>query len=109
MRSCAGRWPRGLERRQLEGLKHLGMDEKSFKRGQSYITLLTDLEESRVLDVVAERTQEAAEKVVGDAEPGAKADGGSGGDGHVGALYPDEQKRCPMPMWCMTTFMSARI
>src|ERR1035437_4009675 len=31
---------RGLERRQLEDLKHLGMDEKSFKRGQSYVTLL---------------------------------------------------------------------
>lgn len=51
---------RGLERRQLEGLRYLGMDEKSFKRGQSYITLLTDLEESRVLDVVEERTAEAA-------------------------------------------------
>lgn len=51
---------RGLERRQVEGLKYLGMDEKSFKRGQSYITLLTDLEQSRVLDVVEERTAEAA-------------------------------------------------
>jgi transposase len=54
---------RGLERRQLEGLKHLGMDEKSFKRGQSYITLLTDLDQSRVLDVVADRSKDAAEKV----------------------------------------------
>jgi transposase len=54
---------RGLERRQLEGLKHLGMDEKSFKRGHSYITLLTDLEESRVLDVVQERTAEAADQL----------------------------------------------
>jgi len=54
---------RGLERRQLEDLKHLGMDEKSFKRGQSYITLLTDLEESRVLDVVEDRTVEAADRL----------------------------------------------
>jgi len=54
---------RGLERRQLEDLKHLGMDEKSFKRGQSYITLLTDLDESRVLDVVEERTTEAADQL----------------------------------------------
>lgn len=54
---------RGLERRQLEALKHLGMDEKSFKRGQSYITLLTDLDQSRVLDVVEERTAEAAEQL----------------------------------------------
>ena len=54
---------RGLGRRQLEGLKYLGMDEKSFKRGQSYITLLTDLEGSRVLDVVEERTAEAADEL----------------------------------------------
>ena len=51
---------RGLARRPLAGLKHLGMDEKSFKRGQSYITLLTDLEQARVLDVVEERTAAAA-------------------------------------------------
>jgi transposase len=54
---------RGLERRQLEDLKRLGMDEKSFKRGQSYITLLTDLDESRVLDVVEERTEQAADQL----------------------------------------------
>lgn len=54
---------RGLTGRQLEGMKHLGMDEKSFKRGQSYITLLTDLEASRVLDVVEARTIAAAEQL----------------------------------------------
>ena len=56
---------RGLERRPLSGLQHLGMDEKSFRRGQSYITLLTDLEKSRVLDVVEERTTEAATQLWG--------------------------------------------
>ena len=54
---------RGLERRQLDHLKYLGLDEKSFKRGHSYISLLTDLEESRVLDVVEERTAEAADQL----------------------------------------------
>src|ERR1017187_5894698 len=54
---------RGLERRQLDQLKYLGLDEKSFKRGHSYITLLTDLEQSRVLEVVADRTTEAAAKL----------------------------------------------
>lgn len=54
---------RGLDRRQLEGLAHLGMDEKSFKRGQSYITLLTDLDQGRVLDVETGRTREAAQGV----------------------------------------------
>jgi transposase len=52
---------RGLSRRELEKLAHVGMDEKSFRSGQSYISLLTDLERSRVLDVVEGRTQEAAE------------------------------------------------
>jgi transposase len=78
---------RGLERRQLEGLRHLGMDEKSFKRGHSYITLLTDLEQSRVLDVVEERTAEAA-GLVADAEPRAKTRSGSRRGRHVGAVYP---------------------
>ncbi|MHB9008374.1 MAG: ISL3 family transposase [Limisphaerales bacterium] len=54
---------RGLARRELEALKHLGMDEKSFGRGQSYISLLTDLEESRVLEVVPGRTREAADRL----------------------------------------------
>lgn len=53
---------RGMERRQMGGLKHVGMDEKSFKRGQSYITTLNDLDadNARVLDVVEGRTHEAA-------------------------------------------------
>ena len=54
---------RGLERRQLEAMKHLGMDEKSFGRGQSYITLLTDLAQARVIDVVEDRTEEAGEQL----------------------------------------------
>jgi transposase len=54
---------RGLDRRQLEGLRYLGMDEKSFGRGQSYITLLTDLDQARVVDVVEDRTEEAAEQL----------------------------------------------
>lgn len=52
---------RGLSRRELEALRHVGIDEKSFRSGQSYVSLLTDLEASRVLDVVEGRTQAAAE------------------------------------------------
>ena len=83
---------RGLERRQLDQLKHLGMDEKSFKRGHSYITLLTDLEQSRVLEVVEDRTTEAAGQLWDTFEPGAKGRRGSGGRGHVGAVHPDDTK-----------------
>ena len=43
---------RGLEGRQIEDLKAVGIDEKSFRSGQSYISLMTDLAGSRVLEVV---------------------------------------------------------
>lgn len=54
---------RGLERRQLESLDYLGIDEKSFRRGHSYVTLLVDLTGNRVLEVVEERTEEAAQEL----------------------------------------------
>jgi transposase len=71
---------RGLERRKLEDLRHVGMDEsersgdslpeaarrasgarqKSFLKGHNYITALNDLDRGRVLEVVEGRTEEAA-------------------------------------------------
>ena len=50
---------RGLERRDLEELRHLGLDEKSFAKGQSYISVLNDLDKSRVLEVMEGSDQEA--------------------------------------------------
>lgn len=54
---------RGIERRELETLPVVGMDEKSFLRGQSYASLLYDLnaENPRVLEVVMQRDSQAAE------------------------------------------------
>lgn len=53
---------RGLERRDTEGLEHVGIDEKSFRRGQSYVSVLNDLNKARVLEVVEGRkTQDAIE------------------------------------------------
>ena len=46
---------RGMARRSTEGLKQVGLDEKSFQRGQRYISLMTDLSGQRVLEVVAGR------------------------------------------------------
>lgn len=54
---------RGLERRSLEGIHHVGVDEKSFGRGQDYISLLTDLHANRVLEVAPERTTEACDQL----------------------------------------------
>jgi transposase len=55
---------RGLERRRLEEVALVGIDEKSFGRGHDYATLCNDLEQGRVLDVVAERTTEAARQAL---------------------------------------------
>jgi transposase len=52
---------RGLARRELESLQYVGIDEKSFRRGHCYISLLTDLTGSRVLEVVEGRTEEATD------------------------------------------------
>jgi transposase len=51
---------RGLAVRELDGLRYVGIDEKSFGRGQDYVSVMTDPEESRVLEVVPGRTEEAA-------------------------------------------------
>lgn len=51
---------RGLARRTTEGIKQVGLDEKSFLRGQRYISLMTDLGKSRVLEVVPGRDTEQA-------------------------------------------------
>ncbi len=55
---------RGIERRELDEMKHVGIDEKSFLRGQSYASLLYDLDGSRVLEVVKDRTEEAAKSLL---------------------------------------------
>lgn len=51
---------RGLKRRKVENLRHVGVDEKSFGRGHNYISVMSDLEGSRILEVVADRSEESA-------------------------------------------------
>jgi transposase len=52
---------RGLERRKLEKIDYVGIDEKSFKKGHSYVSLLNDLKGGRVLEVVKERTTQSTD------------------------------------------------
>lgn len=52
---------RGLLVRDTEGITEVGMDEKSFGQGQDYVSVLTDIEGSRVLDVAPGRTRESAD------------------------------------------------
>jgi transposase len=51
---------RGLARRSLEEVKYVGVDKKSFLKGQNYVSVLTDLGQGRVLEVVPGRTEESA-------------------------------------------------
>jgi transposase len=55
---------RGLERRELEELRHVGMDEKSLAKGQSDVSLLTDLDAGRVLEVMEGNEREAADRLL---------------------------------------------
>jgi transposase len=55
---------RGLESRDREEIPWLGMDEKSFKKGHKYISLLNDIEGSRVLEVVEGRDKKTAKKLL---------------------------------------------
>jgi len=56
---------RGLERRVDEPIKYIGMDEKSFLKGQSYVTVMTDTEGKRILDIAQNRDTEAVDKLWG--------------------------------------------
>lgn len=50
---------RGQARQTATPLKHLGVDEKAFRKGHSYMTVVCDLEESTVQYVGEERTAES--------------------------------------------------
>ena len=54
---------RGLERRSLDKVRHVGIDEKSFGKGQDYVTVMTDIDQSRVLEVTPDRTTESADEL----------------------------------------------
>lgn len=56
---------RGLERRRLEDVEYVGIDEKSFGRGQDFGTLCNDLNRGRVLEVTRGRTSESACEALG--------------------------------------------
>jgi transposase len=48
---------RGLARRQAEEIPQLGVDEKAFRKGHKYLTLVNDLTRHRVLYVAEDREQ----------------------------------------------------
>jgi transposase len=48
---------RELERRQAEEIEQIGVDEKAYRKGHRYVTLINDLAKSRVLYVAEGREQ----------------------------------------------------
>ena len=52
---------RGLERREVDEVVHVGIDEKSFGKGHNYISVMTDIDASRVLEVSEGRDETAAD------------------------------------------------
>ena len=48
---------RGLKRRRAEEVPRLGVDEKAYKKGYRYLTLVNDLDRGRVLYVAEEREE----------------------------------------------------
>ncbi|MEW6171206.1 MAG: ISL3 family transposase [Candidatus Omnitrophota bacterium] len=55
---------RGLKRRKNLKTEFLGVDEKSFKKGQSYVTVLYDLENASVIDVREDRKEESLKSLL---------------------------------------------
>jgi transposase len=54
---------RGLDRRSIDSVNHVGMDEKSLGKGHDYVSVMTDLDHRRVLDVSKDRTIAAADEL----------------------------------------------
>ena len=55
---------RGLERRKKEPIDYVGVDEKSFRRGHTYASILNDLDNNRVWDLVEGRKTENAKTLL---------------------------------------------
>lgn len=52
---------RGMQRRTIDEVRNVGMDEKSFGRGHDYVSVMTDIDGSRVLEVVPGHDGKAAD------------------------------------------------
>ena len=52
---------RGMSKRESSPIKYVGLDEKSFGKGQDYISILVDIEGSRVLEVSKDRSESSCD------------------------------------------------
>ena len=54
---------RGLALRDLDQVRNVGIDEKSFGKGQDYVSVMVDIDHNRVLEVEKDRTREAVDNL----------------------------------------------
>ena len=54
---------RGLAQRDLDQIPYVGIDEKNFGKGHDYVSIMTDIDGGRVLEVVPGRTRESADSL----------------------------------------------
>lgn len=54
---------RGCARRDLDDIEHVGIDEKNFGKGHSYVSVMTEIDASRVLEVVPGRKKESTDSL----------------------------------------------
>ena len=55
---------RGLQRRSLEGIQEVCIDEKSYSKGHQYFSILSDLNSDRLLEINNERTTDSANELI---------------------------------------------
>lgn len=55
---------RGMNRRRILNIKALSVDEKSYKYGHNYMTVLSDPIDKKVLDIIEGRTEEATQEII---------------------------------------------
>jgi transposase len=55
---------RGLQRRDLSHITQISLDEKSYRKGHQYITVLSDSRTGTVLDIAKDRTEKAADTLL---------------------------------------------
>jgi len=60
---------RGLARRQAQPVRRLGVDETSFQKRHEYVTVVSDLEGGRVLEIADGRSRAALEECYGRLPP----------------------------------------
>ena len=53
---------RGLDQRDLSGVRRIGIDEKSVRKGHHYITVVYDLETARVIWIGEDRSEETLDR-----------------------------------------------